>query len=131
MASFGPTLLWLNVAFFVVYGLLFVFVPELVATTITGSAPQGSSSMIDFRATYGGMTIAVGLVLAALARDPALHATGLNSVLVVMLCMATGRTFGIVLDGDPNGWMWLFLAGELATAAAAFLSLRSQAVSEA
>ena len=127
MASFGPILIWLNAAFFVFYGLLFVVAPEIVATTITEGAPQTPPARIDFRATYGGMTIAVGLLLAAFARDPALHRVGLRGVLVVMLCMAGARTIGIVTDGGPNAWMWLFLAGELAVAVAAFATLRAGA----
>ncbi|MCR9094606.1 MAG: DUF4345 domain-containing protein [bacterium] len=125
MPSFGPILVWLNAGLFFFYGLLFVVAPEVVATAITEGAPQTSAAKIDFRATYGGMTVAVGLLLAALARDPALHRVGLRGVLVLMLCMAGGRTIGIVTEGGPNVWMWLFLAGELAVAAAAFAILRA------
>ena len=131
MSSFGPTLVWLNAGFFVVYGLLFAGAPETVATFVTDGAPQSSSSRIDFRASYGGLQIAVGLVLAALAREPALQATGLRAVLVIMLCMATTRTIGIAIEGDPNVWMWLFLGGELAVAAAAFAALRNSAAAAA
>ena len=131
MSSFGPTLIWLNAGFFALYGLGFVLAPELLATTITEGAPQTSSAMIDFRATYGGMSIAVGLVLAALARDPSTHRLGLRAVAATMLCMASGRTVGIVLDGDPNVWMWIYLAGELAVAAAAVAALRGDAPAEA
>lgn len=125
MASFGSILIWLNAGFFVLYGLLFVIAPEPVATAITEGAPQTPPAKIDFRATYGGMTIAVGLLLATFARDPALHRAGLRGVLVVMLCMAGGRTIGILTEGGPNVWMWLFLAGELAVAAAAWVALRT------
>ena len=117
----------MNVGFFVIYGALFVIAPEVVATTITGGAPQTPSGMIDFRATYGGMSIAVGLLLAMFARDPSLHALGLRGVGLAMLCMASGRTVGIVLDGNPNAWMWIYLAGEIAVAIAAFSALRSTA----
>ncbi|MEM9177033.1 MAG: DUF4345 domain-containing protein [Myxococcota bacterium] len=125
MSSFGPILIRLNAGFFVVYGLLFVFVPEPLATTITGGAPSTASGMIDLRATYGGMSIAVGWMLAAFARDEALHATGLRAVAATLLCMAGGRTVGIVVDGNPNTWMWIYLAAEIAVAAAALVALRA------
>lgn len=53
------------------------------------------------------------------------HSAGLRGVLVVMLCMAGGRTIGILREGAPNVSMWLFLAGELAVAAAASVTLRA------
>jgi hypothetical protein len=58
--SLGSVLIRLNAAFFVVYGLAFVLAPEAVGRAITGSAPDTSSGVIDMRATYGGMTVAVG-----------------------------------------------------------------------
>lgn len=62
--NLGSVLIRLNAAFFVVYGLAFVVAPEAVGRAITGSAPGTPSGVIDMRATYGGMTVAVGLALA-------------------------------------------------------------------
>ena len=57
----------LGAAFFIVYGVAFIFAPTAMASFITGAAPAHPSSMIDFRATYGGMTLGVGLILAICA----------------------------------------------------------------
>ncbi len=122
----ASTLIWLNAGVFVVYGLACVIAPETVATFFTDGSPSTSSAMIDFRATYGGVSIAVGLLLASLARDQSTHTAGLRALAPVMLCMAAGRTVGIVADGDPNAWMFVFLAVELGVAAWAFALLRSR-----
>jgi hypothetical protein len=106
-------LLWLNALVFVVYGIGFVLAPEPLAIFVTGSAPDSTSGLIDMRATYGGLCLAVGLVFALLARDEATVRTGLIAVAIVMGGMAGTRTLGFVLDGDPNTLMVLYLATEI------------------
>ena len=66
------------------------------------------------RATYGGMSIAVGVLLLLLSRsDPR---PGLVGVLVAMLCMAVTRTWGILIDGAGNNFMYVYLVLELVVA---------------
>ena len=54
--------------FFLLYGIAFSMFPNLMAGLITGGAIHGTSALVDFRATYGGMTIAVGLTILYLYR---------------------------------------------------------------
>jgi hypothetical protein len=121
----GSVLIWLNAVFFVVYGLAFVFAPEVLGRTITGSAPGTSSGLIDMRATYGGMSVAVGLAFAWLARSESTRALGLYSIALVMFCMASSRLVGIVADGDANPIMYAYLAAELVVLVLALLAARS------
>jgi hypothetical protein len=123
----ASTLIWLNAAFFVVYGLAFVVSPEALGSAITGSSPGTPSGVIDMRATYGGMTVAVGLALAWLGRSESTKTLGLYSIALVMFCMASSRIVGIVSDGDANSIMYAYLAGELVVLALALGMARSAA----
>jgi hypothetical protein len=109
----GSILIWLIAAFFVLYGLAFVIAPEALGRAITGSAPATASGIIDMRATYGGMTIAVGLVLALLGRFESTRKLGLYSIALVMFCMAAARIVGLIADGGGNSMMYLYLAVEI------------------
>ena len=53
----------LAAGFFLLYGLAFSIAPAAVALFVTSSAPTGASALVDFRATYGGMTLAVGVAI--------------------------------------------------------------------
>ena len=117
-------LLWLGAAFFAGYGLAFIFAPEAMAVFVTGSAPSGASAMIDFRATYGGMTLGVGLILGICARTPDYSRLGLQALAISMATMASGRSVGIALDGSPNAMMLLFLALEIIVLSLSLLGLR-------
>ena len=113
---FANGLIWLNAIVFVAYGAGFAVAPEALAIWVTGSAPGTPSGLIDLRATYGGMSIGLGLFFALTARDPSRHRLGLQAVLVVMVCMAGTRLLGITLDGTPNSKMWIYLALEILVA---------------
>lgn len=119
-------ILLLNAAVFGLYGLAFLFWPSAMAVWVTDAAPLSSSGVIDLRATYGGMSLAVGGVLYLLARSPAHRRLGLQSVLLLMVCMAGGRLVGMLTDGDANDTMELYLALELFMAAVAGLALKSR-----
>ena len=73
---------------------------------VTGAAPSAGPALTDMRATYGGMSIGLGVLFALAARSSAGQRLGLAGVLAVMLGMATTRALGIVFDGDPNGAMF-------------------------
>ncbi len=107
----------ITAAVFAIFGLAFIALPELLSQTITGAVPTTTSGLIDMRATYGGMSLAVGLLLFLLSRSDV--RLGLVAVLLLMLSMAGGRTYGILADGAPNIMMVLFLALELAVATVA------------
>lgn len=111
----------ITAAVFAIFGLAFILLPEVLSQTITGAVPTTASGLIDMRATYGGMSLAVGLILFMLARSDV--RMGLIAVLLLMLGMAGGRTYGILVDGSPNIMMVLFLALELGLAMVAAVLL--------
>jgi hypothetical protein len=117
----------ITAAIFALYGLGFVFVPSQLSLLVTGAAPATAAALTDMRATYGGMSIALGVVFFVLASKPQSIRLGLAAVLVVMLGMAFGRVVGLIIDGSGNPIMYAYLALELGAAtAAAFLLNRSR-----
>jgi len=79
------------------------------------------------RSTYGGMSIAVGILLFLVSRT---HLKlGLSGVLIMMASMAITRTCGIFIDGSANNLMFIYLALEVSVASAAgVLMLRQNMV---
>lgn len=124
--SLATTLIGLNALVFGAFGVLYSLVPEAASRFATDGAPTTASGLIDLRATYGGMSLAIGAFLAMTARQSELHGLGLRSVAVIMGCMATTRMLGMALDGSPNAIMWVYLGTELLVLGAALWALRAE-----
>ena len=107
------TFLWLNALFFVAYGLAFAFAPTFLSELVTGAAPATPSALADARATYGGMTIGVGVIFGLCARSASTRTLGLWAIAAVMFFMAAGRTLGIAQDGSVNALMFVYLGAEI------------------
>lgn len=120
---YGKLLSYLGAWFFVVYGVLFSFIPYEVAAFVTDATPSSSSAAIDMRATYGGMSVAIGLIIYLLARDANTVRFAVIGLMMLMLCMATARILGIIADGDPNSLMWIYLGLEVVMASLCGLCL--------
>ncbi|MEM7345259.1 MAG: DUF4345 domain-containing protein [Chloroflexota bacterium] len=120
------TLLGIAAGFFVLYGLGFVFFPEALGLLITGAVPTTSSGMIDMRATYGGMSVALGLLFGLATRNPHTIDFGVWGILITMAGMAFGRLVGFVVDGSPNVFMYGYLAAEIVVIALTGWALRSE-----
>jgi len=114
----------LTAAFFLVYGVLFALFPGALSDMVTGGVPATASGLIDMRATYGGMSIAVGLLMFLLAMAPQTLEVGLLAVVLVLMGMATTRTLGILLDGSANSLMYVYLSAEVVPAIVALLLYR-------
>lgn len=105
----------LTAAVFALYGAAFIVAPEVSSHAVTGTIPATAPGLIDMRATYGGMSVAVGVLLFLLAsRDTVKQ--GMLGVILLMLGMAGGRLYGIVVDGAAGGMMYLYLALEVSVA---------------
>jgi hypothetical protein len=120
------TILWLNAMLFIAYGLGFALIPETLGQLLVGDAPDTTSAVIDMRATYGGMTIGLGIVFALLAAREEFVSVGLKGVIAVMALMAGTRLLGIVVDGQHNSVMTLYLIAEVLMALVATWALRKE-----
>jgi len=117
---------WLVTAtgiFFIFYGAAFALYPIEMATLVTGDSPRTASGIIDLRATYGGMSIAVGAIILIVAANSARLALALLIIAIVLLAMAAGRVLGMLTDGSANAIMYVYLVMELVVSAIA-LSIR-------
>lgn len=126
--KFGKIIIWVNCGLFVGFGLGFVFAAETLATFITGSAPATPSAMTDMRATYGGMALGLAFIFGLCARNEGSVRIGAQGVMAVMIGLAVARVIGILIDGEPNIFIWLLLFAEAAMAFLAFVAQRKMVV---
>jgi hypothetical protein len=107
-------------AVFLLYGLLFFVIPIETFQFVVDGTVTSSSGVTDLRATYGGMSVGVGVILYMLGMSPQMLKMGLVSVFALMFGMAFGRSVGIIFDGNTNSYMYIYLVLEIA---ASFVSL--------
>ncbi len=117
-------LVQLTAMFFLIYGLMFAVLPEWISNLVTDGAPSTASGLIDMRSTYDGLSIAVGCLMLSFARNAGTLKLGLQSVFIVLLCMAVTRMLGMIIDGNPNNLMYVYLAAELVLSIVAILLFR-------
>ena len=84
------------------------------AAGVSFATPTGAT---DMRATYGGLTVAIGAIALAGALRPVATRQGL--VLLTAACAGLGgaRLLGVALDGGVGAWTVQALVLELATVA--------------
>ena len=121
--NFNALLINITAAIFALYGLGFVFAPTQLALLITDAAPATATALTDMRATYGGMSFGIGIVLFVLSSKPETIRLGLLTVLLLMLGMGGGRLVGLIIDGAENQIMYVYLAFEVVASVAAWLML--------
>ena len=109
---FARIVIWLSAGFFIIYGLAFSVFPSTMASLVTGVEPVGVSTLIDLRATYGGMSIAAGASMLYLLFTQQMR-TCLVMISLLLMSMAVTRTLGLIFDGSGNVFMYLYLAGEM------------------
>ena len=104
---------------FWIYGLSYALYPELMLSLISDAQSANSNAAIDVRATYGGMSLAVGLFTHYTAINSTRIKVGLAFVVLLMLAMALTRTLGILVEGNANLAMYLLLVSEIGAAGVA------------
>jgi hypothetical protein len=123
--TFPVVLLWITGALFAGFGVGFAAVPNELAELVTGGAPATPSAATDMRATYGGVSLGLALFFGLCAARPQWVRPGLVAALLVVGSLGATRLVGIVADGEPNGFMLLFLASEIAAVGLTAVALRS------
>ena len=121
----GRTLVYVCAVIFFLYGLVFLFFPVPALQLVVQGEIGSSSGVTDIRATYGGMSIAIGIMLYKMAANSETLRLGLWSVLILMGCMAGARLLGMVIDGGPNIMMFCYLALEILACILAVLRLQN------
>ena len=119
-------LILLTSAVFFFYGLAFAIAPNSMLSQATGGYATSASMLVDMRATYGGMSVGVALVLFLLSQKTSTHSTGLLAVIFVNGSMATGRIIGLVSDGETNSTMHFYLMLEVGVSLLALYLFKSE-----
>ena len=98
-------LLWLCSALFVVLGLGFVFFPGPLASLLTSGEPLTPAALTDLRASYGGTSFGIGLLLGYAALRPRYLVLGLLAALAVIASGGAARLYGVLIDASPETMM--------------------------
>ncbi|MFA0087513.1 DUF4345 family protein [Vibrio sp. 10N.261.51.F12] len=106
-------MVWITVFVFVIYGALFVVSPGVMFERVTGSELLSRSALIDVRATYGGLSVAVGLVLARLALNADTLRTAVMASMWLAALMGLTRAMGFLVDQNPSDTMVFYLGAEV------------------
>jgi len=122
----SKSLIVVTALIFLVYGALFVLFPIKLLDLVASGAVTSASGVIDMRATYGGMSVAVGFILLLLAKSAETIKVGLISIFLLMVCMATGRVVGICVDQNANFMMYVYLLLEVIIAVLSAFLLNTQ-----
>lgn len=110
--KFSTVFTYLAAAVFGFYGLAFALQPYEMALLTTGLKPDTVAGLVDLRATYGGIMIAVGALIIYLHKTVGVHLS-LTVVWVVLLSMAATRLLGFVIDGLGNSLMPIYFVAEI------------------
>ena len=121
--NIGKTLVFVNGVLFVGFGLGFIIAPGFFLKLFTETTLSLPSAVIDVRATYGGLGLGVGVWLLLCFKDNV--RLGLLGSLVVLASIILGRTIGLIVDGNPNVFMFVFLGAEMVFFLAALYALKS------
>ena len=106
--KFSQTVLLLNAVMFLLVGFAYLAFPVFFSELLMGVRPPTTTALIEMRATYGGLSLGVGLVLGGMARRTETVRAGLAASLVVLGSVLLGRVVGIMADGSPN-WQTVFI----------------------
>ncbi|MCW8346436.1 DUF4345 domain-containing protein [Vibrio sp. ZSDZ65] len=106
-------MVWFTIIVFVIFGGLFVASPSVMFERVTDAEITSASGRIDISAMYGGLSIAIGVILAKLVlKHDTLRMAVLAATWVAGL-MAITRGLAIVVVQNPNETMWLYFSTEV------------------
>jgi hypothetical protein len=115
--------LWLGGLGFVGFGLAFLVAP-LQMLSSTGIVVSGDLAAAELRAFYGGLELALGMLLIAADLRPAARRHGLVLAFAAYGGIGAARALGMAVGGVATPFLWFALATELVLATLAAVALR-------
>jgi hypothetical protein len=109
---------------FIGFGVAFVMSPAEMAGVV-GLAAETPSALTEVRAMYGGLEIALGVVLLTMLRGATAQIVGLRVAAFAFGGLALGRLTGLVVDGFWQPFTWLLMAVEILSAGLCVWALRA------
>ncbi len=132
-ALFVRWVLGVSAAVFLALGLAFMFVPDMMIDAIDLKA-ESPKALADVRAVYGGLRLAVAILL-AICFFRKHWANGLAISALVCTCLFSGRLVGIVVDPARDiltyGLFASAVLGAALSAVAWFLARRPESAAPA
>ena len=120
---FSRILLAVTGLVFFVHGLVCFIHPATIGLE-SGLAMPTPSSVIEVRAEYGGLPIALGLFFLAAALQKIQVRTGLIVMLTVVTGYASSRIVALAMMGQPDQYNTAAIIYEVTTALLGFWALR-------
>lgn len=111
MNRFARVVLWIAGLGFLAFGLAFLVAP-LETMAAAGILLEGSLAATELRAFYGGLEVALALLLLRAALRPQLASEGLLLSMASYGGIGTARFLGIVLAGSATPFLWFALCTE-------------------
>lgn len=105
------------------FGLVMIFSPLEVAEVLN-RPPTSKPAMINLRASWGGLVLGLGGLLAWLPALRPWRRTVIGALGWVMTGVGFARLCGFVLDGGPDTKQWIWLVGEILIAASCAVLVR-------
>ncbi|HAS43653.1 MAG TPA: hypothetical protein DCS93_24445 [Microscillaceae bacterium] len=103
----------INAFLFISFAIVFGFFPEYPLQFLTNTTIDSASALIDIRANYAGMSLAIGLFSLILLKQPNLLAQVLKFQSMVIGGLLSFRIVGLILDGSPTYTILLLLVIEI------------------
>lgn len=123
MQTFARVVVWISGLCLLGFGLAFLWAP-LPTMAAAGLSLEGALAETELRAFYGGLEVALGILVCACA----VRANRLRDGLVLSLAIYGGiglaRLAGMALSGADTTFLRFALATELGLAIAALVALR-------
>lgn len=120
----AKTSLFITLLAFLIIGLWCLFSPIQTSSGVEIQLPT-VTAIVEFRATYGGFLVGVGIFFAVCLFNESYVRIGLILQALSLGGFAFGRLVGIALDGIPNPLIIYFLSAEIAAVILAMFALRS------
>ena len=122
-------LLWLSGLCFLGFGLAFMVAP-VETLALAGVATEGPIASTELRAFYGGVEVALGLLIVACALRPARWRDGLWLTLACYGAIGLTRLAGMAIDGSDSFFLRFAATTEVVFALASIALLRTEAAAQ-
>ena len=123
MHTLAHLLLWLGGLGMLGFGVAFLWAP-LATMAAAGLSLEGAVASTELSAFYGGLEVALGLLLLACALRPGRLRDGLLLRLSIYGGIGLARLSGMLISGADTPFLRFALATELGLALAAVIALR-------
>ena len=120
MKTLAQVLLWVSGLGYAGFGVAFLLAP-LRTMALAGIALEGGVAAVELRAFYGGLELALGGLICALALKPARRRDGLVLSAVCYLGIGLARLSGMLQFGADSAFLRFAVATDLTLGIASVL----------